>query len=386
MSKRSISYGTILGILLAIIVFVIVIVVAKNIFSAANYAGRWECKFAYAIASPLGLFSQESVVVQDAAKWGMIAIGAAVGIVVGSVAVRAAYRAGLVAGTPMFEGFKEKIKVFWEIFEYEFSYGIKNVLASQKFKTFLKYGGATAATLGGIYALASVSNSIAENMQKPILDNLCKPKIEEYVDTSDFDDDTVLKMCINDLNKEVLNATKKEFIKNLDKDKKKVLCLLYPVAKLVIATYGETIGTSVRVGYGRLHYVLLVNYTLGKEIYLSDLLVVLDLMGVNQNKSYYDIIYSQGIAYAKGYGEIYNAYNDFRQQKGIGELKTSDKGVTKIMTLYTFMDNDGKIKEVIGNETRHNNILFRSNGYYMVSFVYDGQGAILINTIGTSVT
>jgi len=385
MSKRSISYGTILGILLAIIVFVIVIVVAKNIFSAANYAGRWECKFAYAIASPLGLFSQESAVVQDAAKWGMIAIGAAVTAIVIAGTVKYLYSKYTtegflhikVVGEPL-TNFKEGVKKIGK----DLGSAIKNVLVNQKFKTFLKYAGEAAVALGGVYALASVSNSVAESMQKPILDHLCKPKAEGYIDTSDFDDNTILKMCMNDLKREVLNATKRDFVNSLDNDKKKVLCLLYPIAKLVIATYGETIGTSVRVGYGRLHYVLLVNYSLGKEIYLSDLLAVLDLMGVNQNKSYYDIIYSQGVAYAKGEGEIYKIY----KEKVGGNVTISDKGVTKIMTLYTFMDKDNKIKEVIGNETWHNNTLFKSNGYYMVSFIYDGQGAILINTIGTSVT
>jgi len=385
MSKRSISYGTILGILLAVIAFVIVIIVAKNIFSAANYAGRWECKFAYAIASPLGLFSQESAVVQDASKWGMVAIGLAVGAVALAAVIKGWYAKEHF--DPRKYGYAWVNKITYEnLAKQEFWNTIKGVLTSQKFKTFLKVGVPTAATLGGVYALASVSNSVAESMQKPILDNLCKPKVEGYVDTSDFDDDnTILKMCIGDLKKEIFNVTKINFIdsSDLDKDKKKVLCLLYPIAKLVIATYGETIGTSVRVGYGRLHYVLLVNYSLGREIYLSDLLAVLDLIGINQNKSYYDIIYSQGIAYAKGEGEIYNAYNTFRQQKGIGELKISDKGVTKIMTLYTLIDEKGNVIEKIGDSPDHNNTLFKSNGYYMVNFIYDGQGAILINTIAT---
>jgi len=356
MSKRSVSYGTILGIILTIIVFVIVIIVAKNIFSAANYAGRWECKFAYAIASPFGLFSQESAVVQDAAKWGMAIIATATAVAVG-VAVARSFKKITSEGS--------KLKRVWMAF--------KDALSSQKLRTFLKVAGATGATLAGIYALASVSNSIAESMQRPILDYLCKPKLEGYVDTNDLD----LKKCIEDLEKEVLNATKRDFVNSLDDDKKKVLCLLYPIAKLVIATYGETIGTSVRVGYGRLHYVLLVNYSLEKTIYLSDLLTVLDLIGINENKSYYDLIYSEGIARAKGDGEIYLVY------KGIRDLRIDKEAIAKIITLYTLIDENGKVVEKYGDNSDHDNILFKEKGYYMVIFIYDGQGGIIINTIAT---
>jgi len=380
MSKRSISYGTILGILLTVIVFVIVIIISKNIFSAANYAGRWECKFAYAVASPMGLFSQESAVVQNAATWGTVAIVGAAAIVVGAAAVK-----GIKTWYREKQFAKGAVDYWKDIFEAEAKAkgwkAFKEVLANQKVKTFLKGATMTGGALAGTYALASVSNSIAENMQKPILDNLCKPKVEGYVDTSDFDDSSVLKSCISDLKREVLNATKIGYIRGLDNDKQKELCLLYPIAKLVIATYGETIGASVRVGYGRLHYVLLVNYTLGKTIYLSDLLAVLDLMGVDQNRSYYDLIYSQGVARAIGEGEFYANYT---QSVG-GDVRISDQGIAKIMTFYSFMDKNGNTIEKKGDSPGDANILFNRKGEYMVSFIYDGQGAIIISTNGVEI-
>jgi len=400
MSKRSVSYGSILGILLTVIVFVIIIIVSRNIITAANYAGRWECKFAYAIASPLGLFSQEAVVAQEFVKSGAAALAIAFTLITTATAIYAYYKTEKPTIT---------IKVLEEIGPKEFVYKLKEekvlisreiakstfmgVLNNQKYKGFLKYSLYPVGVLAGIYDLASISNSIAETMQRPILENLCKPKVDGYIDTADLDDEVNLKMCINDLKKEVFNNTKKEFIDDIInyaesggysreyyKNMTKQLCLLYVVAKSVVATYGETIGTSVKTGYSRLHYVLLVNYSLGKEIYLSDLLVVLDLMGINQNKSYYDVIYGEGVAYAKGEGDIYKKYKEKVGEK----IKISDKGVTKIMTLYTFIDENGNIIEAIGNETWHNNVLFKSNGYYMVNFIYDGQGAILINTIATT--
>jgi len=387
MRKRSISYGTVLGILLTVIVFVIVIIIVKNIFSSANYAGRWECKFAYAIASPLGLFSQESAVVQNAGFWGMVATGAAVAAVIAAAAAkgiytRYSYLKAAELAEEMGKEYEKYAKVLRKGADEAIGKSIRDTISSQKFRTFLKGAIITGGTFAGIYALASASNSIAESMQKPILDTLCKPEVYGYVDTSDFNDTSILNSCINDLKKDVYNSTKLGFIDELNTNEERELCLLYVIAKLTIATYGETLGASARIGYGKLHYVLLVNYTLGEPIYLSDLLAVLDLMGINQNISYYDLIYSGGAARAVGEGEIYDAYNNYLQQNGMEGLMISDKGIAEIETLYVDINiSDGSIIEEYGNTPDSDNILFDTNGEYTVNFIYDGQGGILIQSI-----
>ncbi|RDD52566.1 hypothetical protein BA065_00885 [Nanoarchaeota archaeon NZ13-N] len=376
MKKRSVSYGTILGILLAVIVFVFIIIVSRNIFYSANYAGRWECKFAYAISSPLGLFSQESAVVQQAGNW-IVA-----GVILGTAAT-------LVVGTLITKKYDVKginyVRVesvsyssFWTYFERytlkeAFLTTVKKVFTNQKF---LKGLAASAAASGLLYGLASASNSIAENMQKPILEGLCKPKFEGYIDTNDLESSTILEECIKNVKRDIYNISKIEFLNSLDSSNKKLACVLYEISKLVVNTYGETIGANVKVGYGRVHYVLFINYSLDKYIYLSDLIAMLDLLGIDSNKSYYDIIYEKSSAFAKGEGDFYRAYNNFISQKFNKKIYISDKGLPKIVVSCIKMGDNN-----VGTCGSDDTIILADKGLYGIYIFYDGQGSILINSI-----
>jgi len=379
MRKRAISFGTILGIILTVIVFVIVIIVFKNVFSAANYAGRWECKFAYAIASPMGLFSQTSAVVGQAGEWGLMAVIAGIGSII------VAKNRGAIYNLIKYEFTKRELiselgekaaKLLKETYWDEFKAGIKAVVTNRKF---LKYAGTGLGVSAGLMGLSYLSNSIAENMQRPILDNLCKPQVAGYIDTEDLNDNNVLNDCISEVKKNVYDNSKIEFIDKLGGDNKKVLCLLYHVSRLVINTYGETIGTNVRIGYGKLHYTLLVNYSMGKTIYLSDLLSVLDLMEAKQNLSFYTLMYGAGtVAHANGEGDLYKEY---KNKVGGNVTIDSRGGLPKIIVSYIAYDpNSDKITS-IGSNPNDEDIIFKDKGNYLINFIYDGQGSIIINSI-----
>jgi len=376
MSKRAISFGTILGIILAVIVFVIVIIVFKNLFSAANYAGRWECKFAYAIASPIGLFSQTSAVVGQAGEWGLMAV--AIGVAATIAAKNSKTLINMLKNykSAVSELGEEEAKLLLEAYGSEVKANIKAIITNRKF---LKYVGTGLGISAGLIGLSYLSNSIAENMQRPILDSLCKPQVAGYIDTEDLNDNNVLNDCITELKKSVYDDNKKNFIDKLGGNEKKVLCLLYHVNKLVINTYGETIGASVRVGYGKLHYTLLVNYSMSKIIYLSDLLAVLDLMEAKQNTSFYTLIYGAGtVAHANGEGDLYKEY---KNKVGGNVTIDSKGGLPKIIVSYIAYDpNSDKITS-IGSNPNDEDIIFKDNGNYLINFIYDGQGSIIINSI-----
>jgi len=379
MSKRSISFGTILGIILAVIVFVIVIIVFKNIFSAANYAGRWECKFAYAIASPMGLFSQTSAVVGQAGEWGLAAVTTGALAVI-TAAARKELR-NLLAAIRHYEGAalelgEREVKGFLSTYFADIKARIKATVTNRKF---LKHVGTGLGVSGGLMGLSYLSNSIAENMQRPILESLCKPQVAGYIATEDLNDNNVLNDCMSEVKKNVIDDNKKEFIDKLGGNEKKTLCLLYHVGRLVINTYGETIGTGVRIGYGKLHYTLFVNYSMGKKIYLSDLLAVLDLMEARQDKSFYALIYGTGtVAHANGEGELYKEYKN-----KIGGNVTIDSrgGLPKIIVSYIAYDPNSDRITSIGNNPGDEDIIFKDNGNYFINFIYDGQGSIIINSI-----
>ncbi len=362
MHRRAISYGTMLGILLAAVVFVIILIVIKEVLTAANYGGRWNCKFAYAIAAPLGLFSNDVAVIQQAGTWGFAGTAIAISIALAFVTHRSIKIAAGEEGKSLFSRIKDAITKNREKFMKNF----RRVILNEKF---LKATGYSTLASAALYGIGALSNSIAENLQRPILDGLCKPEAMGYLDTQYLDN----TKCMEEISKEVYDSNTFKFLKGLDKDSSKEACVLYHIAKMVINTYGETIGASVRTGYGKLHYVMIVRYTVNKPIYLSDLIAMLGILKAKKDLSFYDLIYGKGaVAYAKDEGAFYQE----AEKSKVINIQISSEGEPKILT--ALIDATGNEVNIIGDE---HTVIFNGKGLYNVEVFYDGQGSIIISAV-----
>lgn len=320
--------------------------------------GRFECKIAYSLISPLGLVTSTMAVVETSSKWLPVVIIAA--DVFGDLV--AAY----------FGARSEAEKIYYEYGECIdrilrdnlrtkelFLSNLKNTYKASKMyfhteviKQTIKIG----------YLNIGLTEYVAR-MQRGILKVLCPTVVEQYIiHTSAL----LLDECKKNLYKEIINNDKKEIVGNFLSIRPNLTCLMYILSVYVRNTYLETLKLSVRTGEGRTHYAFFVNYTLNQRAYLSDLLVFLDLMEFKKDEkiyTFYDEIYKNEKQICKYEGYFYINYKNRK------ELCDEDDGTMKIISFYIDLRNPDKSYE---------EIIFDSPGIYRISIGYDGQGSILI--------
>lgn len=345
---KNLSAPTLIKLIFSIIAFVFIFLILYFVIKSAGYSGRWNCKLAYTLAAPFGLFIDQNTAIQNVALTTGITTAATVGALLGSY----------------FIGRKYNIKGLETV--------TKKILTN---KYFIR--GVAITTTGSIatYALGTFINSAISNLQEPIVKNLCKTDIINinFADWSFLDIDS----CIEDFKKEIINVSKRNFVINTYKssDEKKLLCLTYKIAELITKTYGETIGTSVRTPFAHVHYAIIIKSNQQLQLSLADLLAVLDIMEINENKTFYEVIYQNSEANANPVGNIYNKY----MESGIysrGFSLNKDKGNVKIISMYYDLTNNVEMEDFVIYDTSQDNVL----RYYIVTIKYTGLGEIVIVT------
>lgn len=353
--KRTIS----LSIILSILAFLIIIIyIFYKLFPVLKSTGRFECKIAYVLVSPLGFITSAFAVVETAYKWLPLIILAAD---ISSQAISAYLNA------------RSEAKNLQYIYEREcvdkppstraiFAENLKNAYGSNKiylyqslFRQYPKVGGLN----------IDITTTVA-SLQRGILNTLCPTALEKYIITVS---DMNIEKCIRDIYEDIVTEESKKIAEEFFKKNPNLTCLMYILSNYVKKTYLESLKLSVKLGEGRMHYAFFVNYTLNDVVYLSDLLVFLDLIEFEKDKeikSIYKEIYGNNKQVCTKEGQFYREY------KNIKELCDQNDGIMKIIVFSTYL----------GTPDKHSNeIIFDTPGVYRVNIGYDGQGSLLIVSV-----
>lgn len=349
---KDLSSPTLVKIIFSVIAFIFIFLILYFVVKSIGYGGRWNCKLSYALAAPFGLFMDQNTAIQNSA----MLIGATT--VATITAVAGAYFLGKKLNIAGIETIARKI--------------LTN-------KYFIE--GISMAGIGAIatYAFGSFVNSGISNLQEPIIKNLCKTNVVT-INSLDWSFSDV-ESCIKDLEKEIKNNSKRKFILNTYKslDERKLLCLAYKISGFIVQTYGETIGTNVKMPFAHAHYVIIIKENKQIQLSLADILAVLDMMDVNQNKTFYELLYQDSEANANPVGTIYYKYVISNLKSDTFSL-SKDKGNVKIISFYYDSTNNFEKEDFIIYDFVSDNTV----KYYMIIIKYTGLGKIM--TITTKIT
>ncbi|MEM4588306.1 MAG: hypothetical protein QXW13_02210 [Nanopusillaceae archaeon] len=348
---KTLSAPALVKLVLAIICFAFIFVILYYMFRGVGYAGRWNCKLAYSIAAPLGLFMDKNAAMQDVGLKTAIATGVAV--------------AGLVAAYAI--GKKFDITPLTK--------ATSTILKNKYFQT-----AATTAIIGGIglYALGNAVNTGLSHLQKPIVKNMCRMSNVE-IDINKWDN-SYLNKCIEDIKKEVKNANKISWINqyfgtNSDRSRRIRLCLAYQIARHIIYTFGETIGASVNMPFAHTHYAIVLKNSGPLSLTVADIIAVFDLIDIKENETFYEIFYQKSGANAEPTGEIYNLYNRYCNSKSRSFSVSKDnkykESIKLIGIYYDSINNQEKEDYIIYNSTYNRQL-------YIILIKYTGLGEIVV--------
>ncbi|MEM4772953.1 MAG: hypothetical protein QW648_03010 [Nanoarchaeales archaeon] len=345
---RTLSTPTLLRLVLSIISFAFIITILYYVFKSVGYSGRWNCKLAYAIAAPLGLFMDKNTAIKNAGLVTAVTAAAVLGATIAAYAIGKKYNYPSLMNTA------------------------RNLLTNKYYQTAI-----TGAITTGIslYALGNVVNSALSHLQKPIVKNMCKASTIN-IDINKWDD-LYLDKCIYDIKKEIKNITKRGWVDqyfgvNARRDKKIKLCLAYQIAKYIIYSFGETIGLNVNMPFAHTHYVILLKSSEQLSLSVADIITIFDLIDVKENKTFYEVFYQKSEANAEPVGEIYNLYKTYCNVKSESFSVNKEKGSIRLIGMYYDLDTDqGKEDYIIYDTVSDNNI-------YIIIIKYTGLGNIFV--------
>jgi hypothetical protein len=267
--KRGIS-GEIIKIIIIIIVFIFIIYVLFLMLKAASYSGRPQAKFAYALAGSIDfLVNKPAQISQSIGSIGLyISAGIAIAafVVGGSRSALAAEAKSLAASQSarVIEG--EASSAFFNFFN-RLGRAIKNnpeAFASGGAKGigYLLGNPVYQGLLGGsllLYFGGSITNTIASDIQKPILYYLA-PEGVILVNLSSISEQKLQHMY-KDLNNTFAQYIQKNYCSNTQSSSCQSIYLTYLIAKYLYNTWGETLGQSVSIAGTHNEYII---------FYLSD--------------------------------------------------------------------------------------------------------------------
>ncbi|MEM4757685.1 MAG: hypothetical protein QW184_00860 [Nanopusillaceae archaeon] len=371
-SKRSI-YGSILNIILSVIIFAIVLLIVINIYKSAAYGGRIECKIAYSLSAPFGMFANTGVIMEEAGKNILVGTAAALTIAITALTLKNYRSVAGIKDTSSLDSLIVSVTNTYTVNQIKYKSlktalvnSIKTIFSNQKAVKSLAYAGIFGSSL---YGIGMASNQVAVNLQEPILNALCKS--ENYLVITDFNIDTIN----SEIEKITYNSIKKEYFENLDNIDKSRFYVAYIIARKALDTYGESLGGSVKLGKMKTHYLIFINYTIdNKPIRISDIATVLDFMEIKQKNdfvSYYKLLFGESSVRDISYGEIYSSYcNYISTRTGSCNVTVSSDGSDKIIGSMLDLNTDNV----------YESLLIDKPGIYLINIMYDGLGSIYIKS------
>ncbi|BBL45221.1 hypothetical protein MJ1_0042 [Nanobdella aerobiophila] len=234
--KKGVS-DSVISLIVVIIVFIFILLILFNSLRAVSYSGRPQAKFAYALSGSVSfLVDKPSQVVSSIGTDGLIIAGgiiAAAAIVGGAIAAHNA----------------EEDENLFNVFSAGAAGSIKSVLGNTAFEAFT---GASA----GLLITGDVFNSIASNIQQPILYYLALLD-EQSVNLTELNSQDYVSMYQN-LNSTYANYIEKKY--SCESQPTSTQCenlyLTYRIAQDLYYTYGETLGQSVAIAGAHNEYFL----------------------------------------------------------------------------------------------------------------------------------
>ncbi|BFI73397.1 hypothetical protein YN1_3840 [Nanoarchaeota archaeon] len=266
--------STIISIVIPIIIFIIIIVFLFFLLKAASYSGRLPAKFGYALAGSISLIvNKPAQIAQSIGEDGLIALAgfaAAAFIIGGADALGGEEDIVPAEEEETIGNTKDLTQDFSQLESTVGNPGDEEGSLS----TFLKGGASAVGKLignplyqnsllffGGLFLIGDITNTIASEIQTPIL-NYLAPEGVYFIDFNSLSSSDLNQMYQN-LNQSFVKPIE-QYCQNPQSPECENIFLTYLIALDLYYTWGETLGQSVAIAGSHDEYFIgYINYNSG---------------------------------------------------------------------------------------------------------------------------
>ena len=418
-----------INVIIFVIIFIVVVVFFLLLLKAASYSGRLQARFGYALAGSVSiLVNKPAQIVQsysEDAVYGLLGLAAAIGVAAGAFAVlKGSPTAEQALESEVSASMEEEVvssESEVEQWANEYEQAVKNTEEPSNLKLFNKgfqngiskvignpIYGQTLAGFGILFLSSSVVNTIASEIQRPILQYLA-PEGVYFIDFNAIKSSTLNKMY-QDLNESFIDEIK-SYCNNPQSPECENIFMTYLIARDLYYTWGETLGQSVLIAGSHDEYLIAyVNYNPKYAVTQEGVLCMLGMMdffGQSPLQQMYNMKLSQLIGTVNYDGdlvcyianEVINSNQNSQNSQPSGQVSlcgSSDVGIPfsikqkDVFETFEVSSND-VIKQYKGNPCssipQDYNILIPSSSQYFngyIQYLYDGgtQGVIVSSVFG----